>query len=67
MSSKFEHVDFDTGQVEKSNLVRGSAIDLADAIEDVLPPGRERSLAMTKLEECLMWVNRGIALGPANG
>jgi hypothetical protein len=27
-----------------------------------LPAGREQSLALTKLEECVMWANRAIAV-----
>lgn len=29
-----------------------------------LPPSRERSLALTALQECLMWCNAAIAYGP---
>ena len=30
-------------------------------IKNNVPDGREKSLAMTKLEECCMWANAGIA------
>lgn len=33
----------------------------ARLINELCPPSRERSLAMTKLEECVMWANASIA------
>ena len=39
----------------------GAMQDLAHWIVDLVPPGRERSLAMTKLEETGFWANAGIA------
>jgi len=34
---------------------------LAHLIEQTVPPGREQSTALTKLEEAIMWSNAGIA------
>lgn len=33
---------------------------IAGLIDGYVPDCREKSLALTKLEECLMWVNKGI-------
>jgi hypothetical protein len=33
----------------------------ADAVLDLVPPGREQSLAFTALEEAMFWANAGIA------
>lgn len=37
---------------------------IADTLECALinnfPPGRERALALTKLEECVMWATKGL-------
>lgn len=44
-------------------LLRDSAKQLAVEIMENVPEGRERSLAITKLEECIMWANKGIACG----
>ena len=41
--------------------LRAKAKDLADMILVACPPSRERSLALTKLEECSMWANASIA------
>lgn len=41
--------------------VRKLCGDLAQSLNDVVPDGREKALAMTKLEEVMMWANAGIA------
>ena len=49
------------GQSEKYQAIREKAKELAYLIQELVPPSREQSLAMTKLEECSMWANAGIA------
>lgn len=41
--------------------IREIAKGLAMFIDDHCPDSREKSLAMTKLEECVMWANAAIA------
>ena len=41
--------------------VRENGKEFARLINKLCPPSRERSLAMTKLEECVMWANASIA------
>lgn len=41
--------------------LRSKAKDLATLIETLCPASREASLAMTKLEEAVMWANASIA------
>lgn len=41
--------------------VRRMCLNLADDIDTLVPEGREKSLAITKLEEVMMWANAGIA------
>ncbi len=41
--------------------IREHAKDLAYLIEEFCPDSRERSLAFTKLDECVMWANASIA------
>jgi hypothetical protein len=43
------------------NTIRATAKDLAFLIDDVCPVCREQSLAITKLEECVMWAIAAIA------
>ncbi len=48
-------------QVEKYAEIRDKAKELAYMIAQLVPDSREQSLAITKLEECVMWANAGIA------
>ena len=48
------------GKPEKYQAIREKAKELAYLIQKLVPPSREQSLAMTKLEECSMWANAGI-------
>ena len=41
--------------------VRGQCFALAASLVATLPPGRETSLAITALEEVMMWSNAAIA------
>jgi len=41
--------------------IRDKGRELADMIAGVCPPSRERSLAITKIEEAIMWANASIA------
>lgn len=40
--------------------LREAMKELSTLIEDEIPNCRERSLAITKLEECSMWANKAI-------
>lgn len=48
-------------QVPRYEHLRHLAKDLADMIDAYCPPSREKSLAITKLEESVMWANKAIA------
>ena len=41
--------------------VRQLCRQLADALNDRLPDGREKSVAVTKLEEAMFWANAALA------
>lgn len=49
------------GQAEKYQELRSKAKELAYMINELCPDSREKSLAMTKLEESVMWANASIA------
>lgn len=49
------------GQPQKYEEIRNKAKELAYLIDENVPISRELSLAMTKLEEVVMWANAGIA------
>jgi hypothetical protein len=48
---------------EKEETIRGQARDLALSICGLCPDGRERSLAVTRLEEAVMWAEAAIERG----
>jgi hypothetical protein len=45
----------------KHERVRDISKQYADFLNSWVPPGRELSLAITKIEEAMMWANAGIA------
>lgn len=49
------------GQPEMYTEIREKAKELAYLIDGLCADSREKSLAMTKLEECVMWANASIA------
>lgn len=48
-------------QKEIYKNIRKMAYDYAEYIQKVSPQSRELSLALTKIEESVMWANAGIA------
>ena len=57
----FAYHELDDDGREVCASVRSKARSLAHYINKTVPDSREKSLAMTKLEECVMWANAGIA------
>lgn len=51
-------------QTERIQFVREALHIAHEALMDGIPPSRERSLAITKLEECSMWANKAIVFAP---
>lgn len=51
-------------QPPKYDILRKEARALAYQIEALCPEGREKSLAITKLEEAVFWANAAIAREP---
>ena len=45
----------------KFPVIRDTAKELAYKIKKLCPNGREQALALTKLEEAVMWANAGIS------
>lgn len=49
------------GQPEMYKCLRGAALEFARLIDSSCPDSREKSLAITHLEEAVMWANASIA------
>ena len=59
------HAPKDDATVKRHQTVRNATRDLADHYAETLPAGREKSLALTKLEEAMFWGNAAIARNAA--
>ena len=62
MSETFKHHEMGDAELEASAWIRECAGELEATIALRCKPSREKSLAMTKLEECVMWANKALAL-----
>lgn len=61
LQRRFDVRPQDARKLAKQQLLRGLFSDTASVIEEQCPDGREKSLAITKLEEALMWANESVA------
>ena len=70
MADRFPHADINNrfnhhpavgDKIDKHETVRREARMLAHSWQENLPEGREKALAITKLEEAMMWANAAIA------
>jgi len=48
-------------QVERYHVIRGKALEFAVLLDNLTPDSREKSLAITHLEEAVFWANAAIA------
>jgi hypothetical protein len=54
----------DEDAINRIAVMRGTALMWAEQVLEYVPAGREQALALTKIEEALMWANAGIARDP---
>jgi len=57
---RFEYVKYDEEATRHSQDAVKRVDDVRAFIETNLKPGRASALAMTKLEECYMWIGKAI-------
>lgn len=57
----YTHHPLSPEQIEKCSAIRQASKELAHLINDSAPDSREKSLALSKLEEAAMWANAGVA------
>jgi hypothetical protein len=61
LTQRFEtHEPSETG-VQGIKTLRQEFILIAKAVDEIVPDGREKSLALTNLEQALFWANAGVA------
>lgn len=61
IADRFKHHEMSHDAQLKSDKLRDDIMNVADIIDIYCPEGREKSLALTKLEECLMWSNKSLS------
>lgn len=65
LENRFEyHPPKDEATRVRHETVRAELLKVAMVIVGATNPGREQSLAVTKLEEAMMWANASIARQP---
>lgn len=64
MDNRFTHHPPDNAARVRHERVRNDCQHLAATLLALVPPGRERSVAITKIEEAMFWANAGIARAP---
>ena len=61
LENRFSYHEPRQGQPRKYESIRNKAKEFAYLIEQICPKSREKSLALTKLEEAVFWANAGIS------
>lgn len=61
IENNFKHHSPDEEKIRMHEFVRDRCKSLANDLDDVVIDSREKALAMTKLEEVMMWANAAIA------
>lgn len=61
LTTRFTYHAVKGTQSQRYVAIRDKAKELAQLILDSSPESREQSLAITALEQCVMWANAGIA------
>jgi hypothetical protein len=62
LQHRFNHHAPPNGTTAQKHItVRERCLELAEVLDGTQGDGREKSLAITKLEEAMMWANAGIA------
>lgn len=57
--SRFDYIRYDEQAFTAQEVAKKKCTSLESMIE-TLPNGRAKSLALTKLEECYMWIGKAI-------
>jgi hypothetical protein len=66
LETRFTYHPPKPGQPEVYQGLRVVALNFARTIDQQCPDSREKSLALTQLEQCVMWANAAIARNSDN-
>ena len=61
VASRFKSVEMSDEKKQASEKIREEVLSLADITDIYCPDSREKSLALTKLQEFMFWANACIA------
>lgn len=61
IENNFRYHSPSENQVDRYTYLRSAAKDFADGIDERCPDSREKSLALTNLEQAVFWANAAIA------
>ncbi|WP_435827190.1 Acb2/Tad1 domain-containing protein [Actinoplanes philippinensis] len=65
LAQRFTHHPPRTSErINAHGAVRAACAGLAEALDASLPEGREKALALTRVEEAMFWANAAIARQP---
>lgn len=61
LRNRFTYRPPDEDRRRRHEMTRAACLILADTLNNALPEGREKSLAITNLEQVMFWGNAAIA------
>ena len=62
LDERFKHHPPTTMKIENAHTdLRLAARKMMRAVEEICPAGREKDLALTKIEEAMFWANAAVA------
>lgn len=63
--NRFTYHAPDEVKVAKHSSIRNMCMNLAHNLNDLLPDGREKAIAVKALEDVMMWANAALARQPS--
>lgn len=63
---EFEYHALNERGIAACEKIRGDFTELLTQLEATIPPGRERALVTTKLQEACTWAVRAVAVQPSH-
>ncbi len=61
LKHRFEYHPPDEAKIDLHSKIRGTCYIAANYLDSILPECKEKSLALTKIEEAMFWSNAALA------